>query len=1280
MCRNLLFPGFLLLSLAMLTTCSRDSPKRPEPQVPSRITISPASATLTALSDTLRLTAAVLDAGGQSITGAVVDWASSDQAVATVSNDGLVTAAGNGSTRITARSGEVFASVEITVSQIPGSITLEPDQATLTALGATLQLNATVLDGSDQPIPGAPVEWDSSNEAVATVSEHGLVTATGNGSARITARSGDAAASTNITVAQAAGRITLEPDQATLTALGATLQLNATVLDGSGQPISGAAVEWASSDESVATVSNEGLVTATGNGNARVTARSGDVTASVEVTVVQAAGRITLTPDQANLTALGETVRLQAAVIDAGGQTVAGAVVEWASSNESVAIVGNDGLVTAAGNGSTRITARSGEVFASVEITVSQIPGSIALAPEKATLTALGATLQLNATVLDGSDQPIDGAPVDWASSDESVATVNDHGLVTAAGNGSARISARSGDAAASTNITVAQAAGRITLEPEKATFTALGETLQLSATVLDGSDQPIPGAPVEWDSSDQAVATVSEHGLVTATGNGSAHISAASGESSAHATVTVAIAVASPDREVLVRLYNETNGTGWTNNENWMSDQPLDRWQGITTNSAGNVEQLQLSTSGVSGEIPAALGDLADLKGLFLSINGLSGEIPSSLGRLSRLEYLDLSSNDLSGEIPSSLGDLTRLKYLNLSNNNLSGEIPASLGNLSGLEHLDLSRNGLSGGIPREWGNLVSLLELNLFENTALSGPLPGGLSRSSIQFLQLHLTQVCAPRNAGFQAWLQGIPEKSPRTIPACVPTMGAAAYLTQATQSLASPVPLLAGEDALLRVFVTAPEDVDVDLPPMRASFYLDGALAHTADIPGQATRIPPAIDEGSLSTSANVTVPGAVVAPGLEMVVEIDPDGTLPASAGIGGRIPESGRTRVEVLTVPPLNLTLVPLLWTENPDRSLLEEIEGLSASDEHFWLTRDLLPVGDFNLAVREPVMTSLDPVMENSLQLMHEMALLRTTDGATGHYMGILKGGGGRSLAPGFASVSMIEAGTMAHELGHNMSLEHAPCGSPLYPDPDYPNDQGIIGAWGYDFRDGTLVRPETYDMMSYCDPRWISPFNFTKALRYRHFREMQSAAGSSFATRTLVLWGGIDESGGLVIEPGFAMDAPVSLPRRGGPYRLRGEGSNGRTLFNLTFSMDKIGEDEGDSFAFAVPARPEWATNLRRVLLSGPEGAVAMERDGPRSAALLLHRSSGRVRGILQDWEVREPAPPSSFDAGSRLQRPQRPGAGTTFRTAGQLDSPYPGLEIITSRGIPDAEAWSR
>ena len=128
---------------------------------------------------------------------------------------------------------------------------------------------------------------------------------------------------------------------------------------------------------------------------------------------------------------------------------------------------------------------------------------------------------------------------------------------------------------------------------------------------------------------------------------------------------------------------------------------------------------------------------------------------------------------------------------------------------------------------------------------------------------------------------------------------------------------------------------------------------GCIPRTFQVRGKT--VPRAVDEGVLSASANAEIPGSVVRPGLEMVVEIDPGGTLDPALGLGGRIPETRRMALDVREVPPLDLTLVPLLWEEAPDRSILDETEGLSADDDLFWPVRDLLPVRDFSLRVRRP-------------------------------------------------------------------------------------------------------------------------------------------------------------------------------------------------------------------------------------------------------------------------------------------------------------------------------------
>ena len=185
-------------------------------------------------------------------------------------------------------------------------------------------------------------------------------------------------------------------------------------------------------------------------------------------------------------------------------------------------------------------------------------------------------------------------------------------------------------------------------------------------------------------------------------------------------------------DRAALVALYNATGGANWTDNTNWTSNEALSEWHGVTTDANGRVTDLYLTQNGLSGEIPAELGDLTSLLNLYLWQNNLSGEIPAELGGLTSLLILYLGDNNLSGEIPAELGGLTSLQNLYLAQNGLSGEIPAELGDLTSLLTLDLQNNNLSGEIPAELGGLTSLQNLFLRDNN-LSGEIPaelGGLT----------------------------------------------------------------------------------------------------------------------------------------------------------------------------------------------------------------------------------------------------------------------------------------------------------------------------------------------------------------------------------------------------------------------------------------------------------------------------------------------------------------------------------------------------------------------
>lgn len=165
-----------------------EPPTEPPPQVsiPSSVTVSPDSATLQSLGETVQLTAMVRDQNGRTISDAAVSWASGDPAVVTVSASGLVTATGNGETGVTAVAGTATGSAESTVRQQVSSVVVSPPSVSL-AEGDTLRLRAEARDAGASEVEGTEFSWSSADVSVATVDSTGLVHARVRGTARISA-------------------------------------------------------------------------------------------------------------------------------------------------------------------------------------------------------------------------------------------------------------------------------------------------------------------------------------------------------------------------------------------------------------------------------------------------------------------------------------------------------------------------------------------------------------------------------------------------------------------------------------------------------------------------------------------------------------------------------------------------------------------------------------------------------------------------------------------------------------------------------------------------------------------------------------------------------------------------------------------------------------------------------------------------------------------------------------------------------------------------------------
>lgn len=284
---------------------------------------------------------------------------------------------------------------------VVASVAVDPPFVTLESLDATQQLSASLTDSRGRPLAGRAITWTSSNNAVATVSATGLVTAGSNGSATVTAASNGVTGMVSVTVAQAAATLAIAPDSAALTAIGQTQQFTATALDANNYPVANPAVTWSSSDSTVASVDAAGLVTAVKSGAASITAATdnGRSTAAT-VNVAQAVASVAVTPPTATIDAPGGTAQFAAQAMDANGHPIAGATFTWTGDAPGVATVSPTGLATAVGNGTAQVSAAVEGQTGSAALTVA-VP-AVAAIPRVRVDTTAGAPpmLAVSATLV----------------------------------------------------------------------------------------------------------------------------------------------------------------------------------------------------------------------------------------------------------------------------------------------------------------------------------------------------------------------------------------------------------------------------------------------------------------------------------------------------------------------------------------------------------------------------------------------------------------------------------------------------------------------------------------------------------------------------------------------------------------------------------------------------------------------------------------------------------------------------------------------------------------
>jgi hypothetical protein len=651
----------------------------------------------------------------------------------------------------------------------------------------------------------------------------------------------------------------------------------------------------------------------------------------------------------------------------------------------------------------------------------------------------------------------------------------------------------------------------------------------------------------------------------------------------------------------------------------------PVPQQQVPVTATVGSAAQVLVGYSVSTGALQVVVAGLPGGGAASVTVSGPGG-FSQNLSSSQTLSSLIPGSYTVSA-FPVSTGGTTYTPVPAIQNVAVGiGSSPlVTITYTSSVGSLNLTVSGLPGGVPANItvtgpGGFSQPLNGSL----TLSGLSPGSYSVAAASVASGNTTYTPAPLN-------QSVQVTAGATTPASVSYTGSVGgatlnlmvngvYLTQATQRYDGSVPLVAGRNAYLRAFALASQPNSVQTP-VRVRLYHGSTLVQTYSITPPAGGVPTTVNEAALTSSWNVLVPGSLVQPNLRVLADVDPSLATAESNESDNQFPVSGVPgAVDVRALPTFNLRFVPVL----------QQVNGLSgnvsaANKESFLADLKLvLPVGAYDADVRAPYTTTA-PVLQNDNAngawgaILSEVLALRTADGSSRYYYGVVKasygsGVAGMAYVGGSARTALgwdylpSGSGILAHELGHNLGRSHAPCGGANGQDPGFPYAGGKIGMWGLDLSTLTLKSPFAFaDLMGYCSPSWVSDYSWSGMVTYRQSGPNNApAAGESGAG--LLVWGRITDAG-VVLEPSFRVPATGRAPSPGA-NRLELLGADGSLLRTVAFGVDTVADlpsgAEGH-FAFVVP------------LDAGLERGLAGVRV----------RAAGRVGSRLASALASDPAP---------------------------------------------------
>ena len=413
------------------------------------------------------------------------------------------------------------------------------------------------------------------------------------------------------------------------------------------------------------------------------------------------------------------------------------------------------------------------------------------------------------------------------------------------------------------------------------------------------------------------------------------------------------------------------------------------------------------------------------------------------------------------------------------------------------------------------------------------------------------------------------------------------------------------LISGKSALVMVNATTTKPTEAKPAGTVRVETAAGVLVQSIDLTLPTAALAASVpDVPSFTTAYNAILPANLVKSGMQLTISLANGQTATVvKPRVGGGVP------MTLVAVPVQMGSLVgEVLANAGSYMQAVAPLQSVTYRTHAIYVSKTKLPTieADWSSAMSA---------------VLSEMAGLYYLEGAqpNTYYYGFVPkrsyGQTGVGFAPGNAAVGFdlptapeVVLQTLIHELGHNFSLDHAPCGGPNYVDPQFPYQGGFLGApgryiWGYNLKTSTFIDPRDtnlHDTMSYCYGMTFSDYNYRKMQTHLTPADALVIAGATVPAagpQQLLMVSGQVTAGQAELKPVKSMVGEPRLPQSG-PYTLRIVGEQGTVDYPFT----PLAVDHDAKFMPFVFTVPHPGTIYSMTLLK--DGKVLTQRAAPAAA----------------------------------------------------------------------------